>query len=328
MKILIVTKTKSGGGTEKHVAEVAGALKGQLAIDIAYTEDGFWRLYNRIYHNRYDVLHFFLPRPYVLGTLAADLALFTGVRIMSRRSLTDNYQKWWIRWLEKLCHRRTHIMVGNSEAVVNQLAREVPAHKIRLIRNGVTIKPLPRELTPTFFIVCVANNFAYKGLNDLITAVRQVEAILPEPWHCILIGRDTETIKGWRIDGLGWRNDVRSWLGVASIFVLPSHEEGCSNALLEAMACGVPVIATDVGGNRSAIEHGISGLLVPPRNPDKLADAIRELALSSELREKLAAQAKIVVNARFSFQRCLDEYQTLYRSAVKESDAIYQPVPD
>ncbi len=136
MRVLLVTKTRTGGGTETHVTDVVDGLK-QRGWDVqaAYTEDGFGRLYGAI--AGCDLVHFYLPRPYLLGSLACWLARSKAVRIMSRRSLTDSYQTPLIRFIEKLLHRRTNILVGNSPAVVDQLRQEAPHADIRLIRNGV-----------------------------------------------------------------------------------------------------------------------------------------------------------------------------------------------
>jgi hypothetical protein len=133
MKVLIVTKTRDIGGTEKHVAAIASALP---YIEVAYLEDGFWKLYAKIYRGRYNVVHFFLPRPYLLGSIACELA-FQHNRIMSRRSLRGCYQTPLIRFIERLLHKRTRILIGNSPAVVAQLREEAPYADIRLIRNGV-----------------------------------------------------------------------------------------------------------------------------------------------------------------------------------------------
>lgn len=308
MRILLLTKNRSGGGTEKHVGDVVSSLSRRLDISAAYLEDGLWSV--RRQTREADIVHCLLPRPYLVGSVLAKRKTV----IMSRRSLRSCYQTPLIRRVEERLHKRTKILVGNSPAVVDELREEAPGADIRMIRNGVNFKPLPREKTPCFFIVCVANAFAYKGHADLLAAIRMVGPALPEPWHVILIGSGTEKIKAWRVNGLGWRTDVRSWLGIASLYVQPSHEEGSSNALLEAMAAGVPVIATEVGGNPDAVNSGETGLLVPIKDPHALAEAIRTMANDYGLRTRLAEKAQITIQERFGFERMLDEYEALYRS--------------
>jgi glycosyltransferase involved in cell wall biosynthesis len=169
-----------------------------------------------------------------------------------------------------------------------------------------------------FRMICVANVFKYKGHEDLMAAIKLIGPALPEPWLLTLVGRGTERFNGaWRVRGVGYCPYIRERLANSDLFILPSHEEGCSNALLEAMACGVPVIATDIGGNKDAIIHGNTGLLVPPSNQLALGQAIIWMAAQPERRKRMADRAKADVAKRFSFNRCIDDYEALYRSALK-----------
>ncbi len=321
-KILIVTKTRNGGGTERHVAKIAEALTAK----VAYTENGFWQLYRTIRNGRFDIVHFFLPRPYLLGSIACELAGQHN-RIMSRRSLTGCYQTPLIRFIERLLHRRTRILVGNSPAVVEELRQEAPKADIRLIRNGVAAEQTAFvKVNGVFQMICVANAFAYKGHEDLLAAIRQVGPQLPEPWNLWLVGRDTDKYNSWRVFGLGYRTDVASLLASSDLFILPSHEEGSSNALLEAMAAGIPVIATQTGGNADTIIPGITGMLVPVGSLAALGAAILAMAANPDMRAKMAKSAQQDVARRFTWERCVYDYETLYRSAIEGAGAIHTAV--
>ncbi len=326
MRILIVTKTKAGGGTEQHVTKIARELRRRgLDVETAYTEDGFSRLYGAIAGR--DLVHFYLPRPYFLGSLACWLSRSRATRIMSRRSLTGCYQTPLIRFIEKLLHRRTRILVGNSPAVIAQLREEAPKADIRLIRNGVATEPNAfRKVDGVFQMICVANAFTYKGHEDLLAAIRQIGPQLPEPWNLWLVGRGTEKYTTWRVHGLGYRTDVASLLASSDLFILPSHEEGSSNALLEAMAAGVPVIATQTGGNTDAIIQGISGVLVPTRSPVALGAAIVAMAANLDMRARMAKAAKQDIARRFTWERCVDDYEALYHSAIEGAGAVHPAV--
>ncbi len=96
------------------------------------------------------------------------------------------------------------------------------------------------------------------------------------------------------------------------IFVLASYEEGFSNALLEAMVAGLPVVATDVGGNREALKNGDVGLLVPPRSPEALAAGLSELLDNSDRRRMLAASAKTRVVNHYSVAKMTEAHLHLY----------------
>jgi glycosyltransferase involved in cell wall biosynthesis len=137
---------------------------------------------------------------------------------------------------------------------------------------------------------------------------------------------------------LGLANNI-SWLGeqvaideflrASDIFVLPSHEEGFSNALLEAMANGVSVIATAVGGNRDAVVDEESGLLVPSKDSHALGAAISRLAKDSILRARLGEAGRQRVRDHFSLEACIRRYETLYREVCKQQpESIKDILPE
>jgi glycosyltransferase involved in cell wall biosynthesis len=113
---------------------------------------------------------------------------------------------------------------------------------------------------------------------------------------------------------LGERADVEELLSASDIFVLPSHQEGFSNALLEAMAARLPAVATAIGGNIDAVSDNETGLLVPVRDPRGLAAAILRLAQAPDLRRSFGEAARRRVEQCFSLQACVDRYERLYRA--------------
>jgi glycosyltransferase involved in cell wall biosynthesis len=283
------------------------------------------------------VVHFFLPEAYLVGGL---VAMFVGHRrtVMSRRSLA-HYQRRrpWSAWLERLMHRRTLAVLGNSQAVVDELVAETgDPGKVGLIHNGVAIplsvnddarKRARHRLgldDAAFVMVVVANLIPYKGHADLIAALGRVAPQLPKPWHLLLVGRDEgigAALKAQAADAgiaeciafLGEREDVEAILPAADLAMLVSHQEGFSNALLEAMAQGLAVIATAVGGNCDAIDDGKSGRLVPVRDPARLGEVILELACDADLRRRLGGAARERAIRLFSQEACIAHYLNLYR---------------
>jgi glycosyltransferase involved in cell wall biosynthesis len=110
------------------------------------------------------------------------------------------------------------------------------------------------------------------------------------------------------------RSDVGNFLALADLFVSASHEEGLSNALLEGMMAGLPIVATDVGAHRDALEGGVAGVLVPPRNPDELAAGIGRLVDDAGLGQKLGEAAVRRARAAFSLDAAARSLSDCLRS--------------
>ena len=230
---------------------------------------------------------------------------------MSRRSL-NNYQKRHplITPIERWLHGKMKVVLGNSQAVVEQLEGEgIAAERLGLIYNGVDLRTFKSSASKSesrksldlparsLVLVTVANLIPYKGHADLLAALGAICHALPKSWYALLVGRDDGVAASLRdqalrlgidrnVRWLGERHDVPDILVAADIGVLPSHEEGFSNSVLEVMAMGLPAIVTDVGGNAEAVIHEQNGLLVPPRDPSRLGEAI--LTLSSEPKRRRA----------------------------------------
>ena len=102
------------------------------------------------------------------------------------------------------------------------------------------------------------------------------------------------------------------------MFVLPSCAEGMSNVILEAMACGLPVIATSVGGNPELVENEETGLLVPPRNVEALYDSFKKLLSDKKLRERMGRSGRKKVEEYFTWDKIAREYLKLYESILSQ----------
>jgi len=115
-----------------------------------------------------------------------------------------------------------------------------------------------------------------------------------------------------RVIFTGARDDVARVLAAVDVFVLPSLTEGMSNAILEAMASSLPVVATQVGGNGELVSHGGSGLLVPPGSEAALRDGIRALVRCPDLRVRMGRVGRLRAEHRFSLDRMVARYEDLY----------------
>lgn len=226
-------------------------------------------------------------------------------------------------------------MVAVSEDLASEVER-VSGRKAVCIRNGVDINPLrgtkSRAQTraelglPSQALVLgtIGNMRPVKGQIDLLRAAAVAAKHTPAV-RVLLIGAPEEpTATELRafcrqagLDGnvsfLGRRDDAVELLPAMDIFCLPSLAEGTSNALLQAMAAGLPVIATAVGGNTEVVLHPRTGLLVAPRDPASMAEAMLSLARDPELRSKMGQAGRDRVAERFSLTAMIKRYEQLYQ---------------
>ncbi len=279
-------------------------------------------------------MHFYLPEAYIIGSIAA-LAAGRRRRVMSRRSLNFYQSKYpGFAVVEKVLHRLTHAVIGNSRAVVDQLQNEgVPPSKLGLIYNGVALRPLlsvqarnaartALGLEPEHIAgLTVANLKKYKGHEDLLAAIAQLPPHSRDKlvWYCV--GRDDGnkqrfTALAARLgvgDIVRWegeQSDITTYLDACDLAVLPSREEGFSNALLEKMAAALPLVATDVGGNSEGL--GDCGLLVGAANPTALCHAMHTLIVDSDRRARGMA-GRLRVEEMYAFAISVELHCELYR---------------
>jgi len=296
--------------------------------------------FGRIVRRDRPLLHCFLPEPYLLFGSTGVLCAATAC-VMSRRS-RNHYQSHHplAAWVERRLHRRMDALVGNSRAVVQDLLDEgAPPDRVRLIYNGVdagrfaagevrierrcalrTELGLPDDRV---VLTCVANLFPYKGHADLLDALALLGAGFAARATLLLVGRDAGARAALEAQAarlglsasvrfLGERGDVPDLLVASDIGVLASHEEGFSNAVLEGMAAGLPMVVSDVGGNAEAVTDGECGHVVPARAPAVLAQALADLIGDVGRRQAMGEAARRRVAASFSLDACVAAYEALY----------------
>jgi glycosyltransferase involved in cell wall biosynthesis len=162
-----------------------------------------------------------------------------------------------------------------------------------------------------------------KGIFDLLRALAVVRARFPTVrLYCGGDG-DAEAVAACArelgveecVDMLGWTTGAAKEriLSQSTLYVLPSYAEGLPMGVLEAMAAGLPVVATSIGGIPDAVEEGVEGFLVAPGDIDALADRIMRLLGSVDLRSAIAAAAGIKVREQFSSDKVLSQVEDLYR---------------
>ncbi|MFV0526933.1 MAG: glycosyltransferase family 4 protein [Acidimicrobiales bacterium] len=270
---------------------------------------------------RPDLVHTHNPKPGVYGRVVARLlgvprvvntvhGLYaTPTDPISRRTV--------VYGLEAMASRCSHLeLVQNTEDLaLMERTRLAPRGRARLLGNGIDVDryrprtdPGPRRriraelgLPPdATLVVTVGRLVAEKGIRELLAASARLDA----RHHLVVIGPDDPAKRdalpaAWRREAeqrgvrfLGHRADLDLLLPACDLFVLASYREGVPRAAMEAAACGLPLVATDVRGCRQVVADGVNGLLVPARRVEPLARAIRRLVTDPELRRRLAGRSR------------------------------------
>lgn len=260
----------------------------------------------------------------------------THIVIFSRRYLDDlESSTSWRNKIMRIIYRLSTHVVTNSESIRRLLLERegLPGQKVQILCNAVDVDRFVRtresmtRLLPFVgknarLIVVVGNMYcAVKGHENLIAAASTVCHELPEATFLLIgDGRERPRLQK-RVNAaglrknfffLGSRDHIPELLACCDLSVVPSDAEGLPNAVLEALAAGLPVVATQASGVSGIIENGINGLLVPRRDPYALADAILLVLQNPKLAAKLGQAGKLRVHTGFSFERLVAELERLY----------------
>jgi glycosyltransferase involved in cell wall biosynthesis len=251
------------------------------------------------------------------------------------------------RRVQRQVCRLADCVLVNADAVKEWLVADGydPA-KIVVIRNGVDLTRfnLPAEpdrirvelgLPPDTPLVAVVSRLnRLKGLEHFLEASALIAPRFPEA-RFLVVGETPPYDRGYleeltalahrlgigeQVIFTGLRSDVPALLAAVTVAVMPSLNEALSNALLESMAAGAPVVATDVGGTSEALVDGESGLLVPPGDAAALAAAIARLLDAPRLAARLAAGGREAIAQRFSIERMVEATEQLYLELLARKD--------
>lgn len=233
-------------------------------------------------------------------------------------------------------HRRVDGILCLSDSIVTALAkRGVPREKLFKIHKGhdpawyEAPDPQSRTDRSVFRVGFIGNMRPVKGAHVLLEAMRRIDPV--KRIKLVLIGEiidpkaraliESPELAG-RVEALGFQPEAFRRIREFDALAVPSLEgEGLSKAALEAMAQRVPVIASASGGLTELIEDRVSGRLVPPGDPRALADAIEEMALDSQLRERLAEKAYERVMSHYHIQRTIEQVASVYRTLCASASA-------
>jgi glycosyltransferase involved in cell wall biosynthesis len=295
-----------------------------------------WRLYRR---EQPDIVHHVAMKPVLYGALVAHLArvpkqvnavaglgwLFTSSHGVMRlvRPL--------IRWtLARLLNARNSVtIVQNPDDRAVLIGAGLASARLRLIRGAgidtTQYQPAPAPPEPVF-VVLVARMLWDKGVGEFVEAARSLTAagsgarfaLVGEPDPNNPAAVPEATLRGWHgqhgVEWWGRRDDIPALLHAAHIACLPSYyREGLPKSLLEAAACGLPIVTTDAPGCREVVRDGDNGLLVPVRDVDALALALSKLIDDADLRQRMGLRSRQRAEAEFSLHTVIADTLAIYR---------------
>ena len=278
--------------------------------------------------NRFAVVHAVDMTANIFGLPAAAMA-GVPVRIGTRREVNPG-RKAIPLLMQRAAYECAHVIVANARAAADRLRFErVAGHKVAIVPNGLDVGCFTarRVRAPVRRVVMVANLRPEKGHDVLIDAAAHVLGRFPDarfelvgsgPEHGALAALANTRGVSHAVSFPGHCDAVPERLAAADVFVLPSRSEALPNALLEAMAAGLPVVASSVGGIREVLDEGKTGLLVPAGDSRALADALIRLMGDGALAERLGAAARAHVETRYSFDRMVTSFEQIYLTRLKQ----------
>lgn len=285
-----------------------------------------WRLGRWLRHEDFQIVQTFFQDSTLLGGVAAR---FAGVP--TRLACFRDLGFWRTRSQALLLHRVYPLMTGylcNSRVVQDNFVEHdgLPPDAFQVIHNGIDVQAMPwvDHQGPTRHVGIVGNLTRQVKRTDLF--IRAAGLVAGQPgaadvtWHIIgdgqlrgeyealadKVGIARNTVFTGRID------DVPGYLEKLQVGVMCSDSEGFSNGILEYQLKGCACVATAVGGNTEAVQHEKTGLLVPPDDPEALAEALHRMIADVPLRRRLATQARAVAEADFNWEKCVAEHEAYY----------------
>lgn len=287
-----------------------------------------------IHETRPDIVHALMYQAIQVCRAARKLG-YAQFKLVSSPRVNYRTRGDWSLLIDGWLKGADDLLVTESDASRDYLVKKMKykADKVQRIYNGVDISGWSvskserarlrgriRLKADDMLVGAVGRLDDQKGHAFLIEAVSHLRA--SNPVRCVILGdgplrsKLQGLIAGLGLSNhvllLGERPDVRDWLSAFDVFVQPSLWEGLPNSLLEAMAIGIPVVATRVDGIPEVVRHEVSGLLCPPKDAQALAGSIRELTSDPDLRRKLGESARQVVGENFLTRDMIAAYEAAY----------------
>jgi glycosyltransferase involved in cell wall biosynthesis len=291
-----------------------------------------------------DVVHTITIKPVLYGGIAAH---FTGIQrivaaisglgyVFTNTGIQANIRRWFISTIYRfaLSHQKLRVIFQNPDDQTILLnATRLSREQTQIISgSGIDLiqyndQPLSKTI-PT--IVMASRLLSDKGVNEFIEAADILHKKGLDAQFQLAGNIDPDnpasitqaTVENWRVkskvDILGHRGDIAHLFSQAHIVVLPSYREGFPKVLIEAAACGRAVVTTDVPGCRDAIIPNVTGLLIPPRNAQALADAIEQLLLDPERCAQMGKAGRKLAEEHYSIEQVVQTHLAIYQELLNQ----------
>lgn len=305
--------------------------------------DKLFRLYRELHQQKPAILHCWMIHSNIIGRIVGQIARVPTI-IVSRRSdrnggeLYTRLNRWLINWSDGI------IAVSESARQAEITETGISPERVIVVPNGLDASMFARKPTSAerealrasfdihddhHLIGSVGRLTEAKGYPDLLKAFQIVQQEIPQA-RLMIVGKglleaqlkslaDDFNISEF-VQFPGVRADIPQLLNAFDMFAFSSHWEGMPNALMEAMAAGLPCVATRVSAAPELIDDGIHGLLVPPKNPDELAAGLLKVINNSDLRDRLSDAGRDRILTQYTLENTAAKTLALYESTKKSSE--------
>lgn len=299
---------------------------------LKYDPAAWWKLRRHVAQVAPELVHTWMFTANAYGRTAARSARVG--KIVGSERCADRWKSWHHLAIDRRLARHSDAIVVNGRGVEEfYAARGLPTSKMRLIHNGIGPPP---QSTTTHDALCdelglprgsrligaVGRLWHQKRIKDVIWAADLIKVIRKDV-HLLILGdgplrEDLERFRDLcliedQVHFLGARNDVMRFMPHFDALWLASDYEGLNNSIMEAMSCGVPVVATDIWGTRELVVHGETGFLVPVGDRAGLARHTYKILEDPQLARRLGEAGRRRIEAEFSIQTMVEKHAALYR---------------
>ena len=284
-----------------------------------------------------DLVHQFTVKCVLFGSLACHLL---GIRTVVNSVTGLGYvftgggaARHWLRGFIKLSYRlllkNTWVIFQNPYDKSAFLeSRLVDPKQVTLIRgSGVDIQRFFPQPEPSGkpLVVLPARLLWDKGVGEFVEAARRLQAEGLRARFALVGDSDKDNpasvqaaqLHAWQNEGViewwGWKEDMQDVYAQAAIICLPSYREGLPKTLIEAAACGRPIVTSDVPGCREVVQHGVNGLLVPVRDAGALTKALMDLLQSPNVRSEMGSRGRVIAEKEFSMDLVISQTIAFYQ---------------